>query len=310
MTLKYPKNNMNYPRISIVTPSFNQGQYIEETILSIVNQNYPNLEFIIIDGGSTDNTVSIIKKYEKFITYWVSEKDLGQANAINKGLKYATGEIFNWINSDDILNEGALFKIALAYDINSDLIAGKVLNFCNSRTLSVVTNSNLNFSDFVSGKSNWHQPGIWINLKKHPNIIIKEKFNFCFDFYLISKLLLSPQLSIVDIDYVLVKFRIHDNSKTGSGNISYFNDMLEILNDFIADKTLEVYQHQIRNYIQIIRKNLNCNYAVRSILLSQHSRMKKIFIMIFHYLKNIKYCSNRFFFGALKNIFINKYNLQ
>ena len=82
---------------SIITPSYNQGQYIEQTIQSVLNQNYPNLEYIIIDGGSTDNTVEIIKKYEKHLKFWVSEKDKGQANAINKGLQYCTGEIFNWI---------------------------------------------------------------------------------------------------------------------------------------------------------------------------------------------------------------------
>ena len=88
----------DWPRISIVTPSYNQGQYIEETIRSILLQGYPNLEYIIIDAGSTDQTVEIIKKYEMFLSYWVSESDNGQAHAINKGLSLCTGEIFNWIN--------------------------------------------------------------------------------------------------------------------------------------------------------------------------------------------------------------------
>src|ERR1051325_4216859 len=100
------------PLITIITPSYNQGQFIEETILSIINQDYPRLEFIIIDGGSTDNTVDIIKKYADRITYWVSEKDKGQSNAINKGLHKATGDIINWINSDDQLMPGALTAVA------------------------------------------------------------------------------------------------------------------------------------------------------------------------------------------------------
>jgi glycosyltransferase involved in cell wall biosynthesis len=106
---------MYYPKISIVIPSYNQGKYLEETILSVINQNYPNLEYVIIDDGSTDNSVEIIKKYEKYLTYWVSEKDNGQSDAINKGLKKCTGEIFNWLNSDDYLETNALFKIAEAY---------------------------------------------------------------------------------------------------------------------------------------------------------------------------------------------------
>jgi glycosyltransferase involved in cell wall biosynthesis len=91
------------PKISILTPSYNQGQYIEQTIQSILSQNYPNLEYIVIDGGSTDNTVEILKKYDQHITYWVSEKDRGQSHAINKGIEKCTGVLFNWLNSDDYL---------------------------------------------------------------------------------------------------------------------------------------------------------------------------------------------------------------
>ena len=102
----------NYPKISIVTPSFNQGAFIEETILSVLNQNYPNLEYIIIDGGSNDNSLEIIKKYEDKLTYWISETDSGQSQAINKGFAKCTGEIISWLNSDDVLVDNSLHKIA------------------------------------------------------------------------------------------------------------------------------------------------------------------------------------------------------
>lgn len=92
----------NFPKISIVTPSYNQGEFIEATIDSILSQNYPNLEYIIIDGGSTDNSVEIIKKYEKYLYFWCSETDKGQYDAINKGFSHSTGEIMAYLSSDDM----------------------------------------------------------------------------------------------------------------------------------------------------------------------------------------------------------------
>jgi GT2 family glycosyltransferase len=105
------KRKSSLPRISIVTPSYNQAEFIERTIESVFSQNYPNLEYVIMDGGSTDGTVEILKKYGKKIT-WRSEKDKGQGDAINKGLKLARGQIFAYLNSDDTLGPGALKTVA------------------------------------------------------------------------------------------------------------------------------------------------------------------------------------------------------
>ena len=98
-----------YPLISIITPSFNQGKFIEQTILSVLNQHYPNFEHIIIDGGSTDGSIEILKKYPHLI--WKSEKDRGQSEALNKGFEVAKGEIIGWLNSDDVYLDDTLFKV-------------------------------------------------------------------------------------------------------------------------------------------------------------------------------------------------------
>ncbi len=119
----------SWPKISIITPSYNQAEFLERAILSVLNQNYPNLEYIIIDGGSTDGSVEIIKKYEKYLAYWVSEKDNGQADALNKGFSKSTGEILFYLNSDDVLLPGVLEKVSYVFKKRKeiDLVYGNKL---------------------------------------------------------------------------------------------------------------------------------------------------------------------------------------
>ena len=107
-----------YPKITVVTPSYNQGQYLEQTIKSVIGQNYPNLEYIVMDGGSTDQSVSIIERYERYLAYWVSAPDGGQSRAIAKAFDMATGDIVAWLNSDDIYLPGTLQKLSEAYNAN------------------------------------------------------------------------------------------------------------------------------------------------------------------------------------------------
>jgi glycosyltransferase involved in cell wall biosynthesis len=109
------------PKITIVTPSYNQAQFLEETILSVLQQDYPHIEYIIIDAGSTDNSVDIIRKYEHKLAFWVSEPDRGQGHAINKGFARATGDILSWLNSDDMLTPGAIIQAVHAFQSNPDV---------------------------------------------------------------------------------------------------------------------------------------------------------------------------------------------
>jgi glycosyltransferase involved in cell wall biosynthesis len=117
-TINRGDNTQNLPKISIVTPTYNQVDFLEETIISVLSQGYPSLEYIIIDGGSDDGSVDVIKKYEKYLHYWVTEPDLGQYDAINKGFSHSTGEIMAWINSDDVFGNWAFRAIGQIFSMN------------------------------------------------------------------------------------------------------------------------------------------------------------------------------------------------
>jgi glycosyltransferase involved in cell wall biosynthesis len=114
-------SSIKYPKVSLITPSLNQGKFIEETIQSVLSQDYPNLEYIIMDGGSSDNTLDILKRYSNRLM-WVSEKDKGQTDAINKGLHLASGEIFAYLNADDTYLPGTLFKVAQIFMNRPEII--------------------------------------------------------------------------------------------------------------------------------------------------------------------------------------------
>jgi glycosyltransferase involved in cell wall biosynthesis len=209
-----------YPKISIVTPSYNQGQYIEQTILSIINQNYPNLEYIIIDGGSTDNTIDIIKKYEKHLIYWISEPDQGQSDAINKGLTRCTGDIFNWINSDDYLQPDALHKVADAFVNNPGAlqVCGYTRIFENSTNETIKFHRSelfeSNEATIVQEKIN--QQGMFYKMSAIRSLgEINPNLSYVMDLELWFRFLCKyGQDNIILIDDLLGHFRIHVKSKT------------------------------------------------------------------------------------------------
>src|ERR1035437_48403 len=210
-----------WPKISIVTPSYNQDKYLEETIRSIILQRYPNLEYIIIDGGSQDNSVNIIKKYEPWISYWVSEKDQGQSDAINKGWKHTTGDIFAWLNSDDYYFPDTLYSVASAFIKNGRkpiLIAGSVYNVDESGTiLKLIEQRNLTFEDMVrywEGKRSFHQPGIFFpgNFNRDCDHFVDPDLKYAMDYDLLCKIL--QQTPVIYVHKTLTNFRLHDQSKT------------------------------------------------------------------------------------------------
>lgn len=155
-----------WPKISIITPSYNQGKYIEETILSIQRQGYPNLEHIIMDGGSKDETMQVVERYRAGIAIAVSEKDKGQSDAINKGFAKATGEICTWLNSDDMLAPGALASAAMAFATSgADMVNGACQVYKDGRLTHQCTNSNpdgpIPLRDLLDVENCWMTGQFW-----------------------------------------------------------------------------------------------------------------------------------------------------
>jgi len=151
-------------KISIVTPSYNQGEFLEATVRSILAQNYSNLEYIICDGGSNDSSVEIIKKYSNQLAYWESQKDNGQAHAINKGFRRATGEIIGWINSDDILLPGALRRINDVFKNNPeiDVVYGNsVWIDKDGKVIRKRKNASFHYKTWLYGRADPLQPEVF-----------------------------------------------------------------------------------------------------------------------------------------------------
>ena len=151
---------MEYPKITIVTPNYNKGNYLEHTIRSVLSQGYPNLEYIIIDGGSTDGSVEIIKKYASQLAYWVSEPDSGIYYAVKKGFEHSTGEIMAWINSDDMYHPNSLFTVAQTFHDCPQVswLVGKQTHYDERNRTVLTTNSKyFNHFSFLMYRYQWVQ---------------------------------------------------------------------------------------------------------------------------------------------------------
>jgi glycosyltransferase involved in cell wall biosynthesis len=209
-------NGERWPKISIVTPSYNQGQFIEETIRSVLLQGYPNLEYIVVDGGSTDETVEILEKYDPWIDHWVSEPDEGQSHAINKGFQKCSGTHGNWINSDDVLRRGAVGKIVSKYGMqNNEMYVGKCLIVDKKGDKIRLKEGNVEtVKDLILERDkNISQPSVLFPLSKFREVGgVDILSHYAMDFLLWGELFLLG-VRPVYIDVVVSKFRLYDGQK-------------------------------------------------------------------------------------------------
>jgi glycosyltransferase involved in cell wall biosynthesis len=235
----------NLPRISIITPSYNQGEFIGQTIDSVLGQGYPNLEYIVMDGGSTDRTLEVLEGYQGRLS-WVSERDRGQSHAINKGLRMATGEVIAFLNSDDLYEPGALMRVGKFFarhpqaawvtgkcwiiDQNGRKIRRAIILYKNL-WLRLRSYTMLQVIDYIS------QPATFWRRRVVDKVgVFDESLRYAMDYD--YSLRVGRHFALWVIDDYLASFRIHPSSKAGSSANAQFDTDLEIAKKHVSSPVL------------------------------------------------------------------------
>lgn len=276
-----------WPRISIVTPSYNQAQFLEETIRSVLLQGYPNLEYIIMDGGSTDGSVDIIHKYEPWLSYWISEPDNGQSDAINKGWLRARGEILAWINSDDTYEPNALQKVAEFFMKNKDV--DMVYGDCNiidktSQFKEKCPTMDFDLEALVCNKWFIPQQSTFIRRKVLEVVgILNVDLHLVMDWELWLRIAMK-EFKICYLPHTLANFRIWAAAKTSSQSERSGEEKIKVLNNLFGTTDL---LPKIHHFKKGAYSKVHC-FAGAACFGNNH--MKKALL---HLLTSIRYCPSR-----------------
>jgi glycosyltransferase involved in cell wall biosynthesis len=240
---------LNSPKITVITPSFQQGRYIEATICSVLDQGYENLEFMVIDGGSTDGTIDIIKKYEGQLHYWESKPDKGQSEAINKGLARATGNIITWLNSDDRLAEGALERVSKLFSPEIGLVYGDTQVVMNNGKSWTNKAAKEDFSAQMIGGMPFAQPSCFFNgdLIREHDLRVDESLHFGMDYYFFLQI-----FCLSDAVYapgLMSHYLFHPQSKSSLENGKFADEWARIYASFLHEMGMKN-TYEVRDFMK------------------------------------------------------------
>jgi glycosyltransferase involved in cell wall biosynthesis len=293
------------PKISVVTPSYNQGQFIEETIRSVLLQGYSNLEFIIIDGGSTDVSIEIIKKYETWLAYWVSEPDRGQSHAINKAIKKASGDILLWLNSDDICLPGSLLLAAQAFCSNPGLkLAIGQARIINSQG-EIIDELRSQFSSWeelaTNPRNSVRQISTFFSKSLFDELgLVNENLHIAMDTELLVRFTQFHKPLILQ-DY-LTAYRIHSEAKTYSQLLKGYAETDRVRPKYFLNRTMasKYYQRSSKNWL-ILSESKKFSIAERCTCLFRAFKNQQSIFFTREYWSSIK----KIFTDSLKKSLTN-----
>ncbi len=248
--------------VSIITPSFNQAAYLEQTILSVLQQDHPRIEYIVIDGASTDTSVDIIRKYESKLSYWVSEKDHGQAEAINKGFARATGEIVAWLNSDDYYLTGAVSSAVKIFEENPDvvLVYGNMLAVDeHGITFNTLNYKQLTLEDLLCFQI-IGQPAVFMRRSALDNLKLDSTFHFLLDHYLWIQI--ARRGKILHVDQIWAAARYHAEAKNRAKAAEFGREAFLILENVKRDVNLALILEKVDRRARASAHRVDARYLL------------------------------------------------